>query len=273
MDSAIVTALAEPNRLRIVELLGVAPRSVGEIAAVLQLRQPQVTKHLQTLERAGLVTLHPLGQRRIAALRRERLRELAAWADELTEPGPSEGVLEQYRAAIDAERAALAQTHGVPADRTVAIDRRIPAAPPDVWRAWTIADRVRRWWAPDHFTVADCTVVPAAGGPLRIVLEEGDGTRHRAEGRFVALEPPTTLRFELAPLAADDTPLFRSTSDVRLSGRDGATDLHLSIAVIDAAPAAVAALAGMRLGWEQSLAKLARLLEESPEGERTRPGG
>jgi uncharacterized protein YndB with AHSA1/START domain/DNA-binding transcriptional ArsR family regulator len=262
MDAAIVSALAEPNRLRIVELLGVAPRSVGEIAAALQLRQPQVTKHLQTLERAGLVTVHPLGQRRIAALRRERLRELAAWAGELTEGRPSEDVLEQYRAAIDAERAALARTDGAPADRTVTLDRRLPAAPPDVWRAWTIADRVRRWWAPDHFTVADCTVVPAAGGPLRIVLEEADGTRHRAEGRFLAVEPPTALRFELAPVAPDGSPLFRSTSDVRLSARDGGTDLRLSIAVLDATPQAVPALAGMRLGWQQSLAKLARLLDE-----------
>ena len=51
----VLVALAEPNRLRIVELLGRQPRTVGEIAAALALRQPQVTKHLQTLEHAGVV--------------------------------------------------------------------------------------------------------------------------------------------------------------------------------------------------------------------------
>src|SRR5205809_130135 len=105
MDAQLLAALAEPNRLRIVELLGAAPRSVGEIATTLELRQPQVTKHLQTLERAGVVTMHPLGQRRIYALRREPLRELRAWLEAFDVRLPSEDVLEQYGAAIDAERA------------------------------------------------------------------------------------------------------------------------------------------------------------------------
>ncbi|MGL1442127.1 helix-turn-helix domain-containing protein, partial [Vibrio parahaemolyticus] len=45
MDSRLLAALAEPNRLRIIELLGEAPRPVGEIATTLGVRQPQVTKH------------------------------------------------------------------------------------------------------------------------------------------------------------------------------------------------------------------------------------
>jgi DNA-binding MarR family transcriptional regulator len=36
-----------------VRLLAATPRPVGEIALALDLRQPQVTKHLQTLERVG----------------------------------------------------------------------------------------------------------------------------------------------------------------------------------------------------------------------------
>src|SRR5919108_3262588 len=79
MDSRLLAALAEPNRLRIVELLGESPRAVGEIAIRLDLRQPQTTKHLQTLERAGLVEMHRLGRRRIYALRREQLRALGDW--------------------------------------------------------------------------------------------------------------------------------------------------------------------------------------------------
>ena len=64
MDGALLAALAEPNRLRIVELLNIAPRAVGEIASKLDLRQPQVTKHLQALERAGLVAVRRRGQMR-----------------------------------------------------------------------------------------------------------------------------------------------------------------------------------------------------------------
>src|SRR4051812_8761530 len=105
VDPVLVAALAEPNRVRIVELLNAAPRPGGEIAASLGLRQPQVTKHLQTLERAGVVTMHPLGQRRIYALRREPLRELRAHLEAFDGDHPSEDALAQYARAIEAERA------------------------------------------------------------------------------------------------------------------------------------------------------------------------
>ena len=76
-----LTALAEPNRLRIVELLREGPRPVGEIAAALQLRQPQVSKHLRVLSEAGLVEVHPLAQQRIYRLRAEPFLALDAWLD------------------------------------------------------------------------------------------------------------------------------------------------------------------------------------------------
>src|SRR2546428_5247339 len=120
MDGAFLAALAEPNRLRIVELLNVAPRAVGEIASKLDLRQPQVTKHLQALERAGLVSMHPLGQRRIYALRREALRELQQWVAGFAADHPSEDVLVRYQAAIEAERALTAHPGGPDDARTFA---------------------------------------------------------------------------------------------------------------------------------------------------------
>jgi DNA-binding transcriptional ArsR family regulator len=90
VDFRLLAALAEPNRLRIIELLDESPRAVGEIATRLALRQPQVTKHLQTLERTGLVEMYPLGQRRIYALRRERLSELGSWLARFDVEHPSE---------------------------------------------------------------------------------------------------------------------------------------------------------------------------------------
>src|SRR4051812_49515506 len=64
----IAAALGDAARWRIVELLAERPRSVGELAELSGLRQPQTTKHLQTLARAGLVAVYPLGQRRGYAL-------------------------------------------------------------------------------------------------------------------------------------------------------------------------------------------------------------
>ncbi len=47
------TALAEPSRVRIVELLKDGPRPVGEIGTRLRLSQPQVSKHLGVLKARG----------------------------------------------------------------------------------------------------------------------------------------------------------------------------------------------------------------------------
>lgn len=72
-------ALAEPNRLHIVELLRDGPRSVGEIAERLGLRQPQASKHLRVLSNAGVVEVHPMAQQRIYQLRSQPFQELDAW--------------------------------------------------------------------------------------------------------------------------------------------------------------------------------------------------
>jgi DNA-binding transcriptional ArsR family regulator len=79
--NATLTALAEPNRLRIVELLRDRPRPVGEIAKRLRLRQPQVSKHLRVLSDAGLVDVRPLAQQRIYQLRSEPFTELDKWLE------------------------------------------------------------------------------------------------------------------------------------------------------------------------------------------------
>ena len=74
-------ALAEPNRLQIVELLLAGPRPVGDMVDELGLRQPQVSKHLRVLSEAGLVDVRVDAQRRIYALSPAPLQELEAWLE------------------------------------------------------------------------------------------------------------------------------------------------------------------------------------------------
>jgi len=76
-----LTALAEPNRFRIVELLRSGPRPVNYIGERLQLRQPQVSKHLRVLKEAGLVDVQPRAQQRVYELRPESLRQLHDWVE------------------------------------------------------------------------------------------------------------------------------------------------------------------------------------------------
>ncbi len=73
------TALAEPNRLHIVELLRDGPRSVNEIVTQLGLSQPLVSKHLRVLSQAGLVKVHSIAQQRIYELEPRPFQELDSW--------------------------------------------------------------------------------------------------------------------------------------------------------------------------------------------------
>ena len=81
MEYTTLSALAEPNRLRIVELLRTGPQPVGQIAARLRLRQPQVSKHLRTLAEAGVVAVQPIAQQRIYALQPGPFQELESWVE------------------------------------------------------------------------------------------------------------------------------------------------------------------------------------------------
>jgi len=261
MDVELLGALAEPTRLEIVELLREHPRSVGEVAATLGLRQPQATKHLQALERAGLVTGHALGKRRIYALEREPLRELQAWLAELDADSSSDRVLEQYRAAVESEQRQAVEDPDWAVGRRIRLQRTLPAPPAAVWAYWTSPDLLRRWWSPEHFTVADLELEPSPGGRLRVVLQEADGTRHVAEGRFVSLDPPHALRFELGPLGAGGKQLFSASHRVAFADWGGGTRLSFAIRVTSATPAAAPAIAGMQPGWRQTLSKLRRELD------------
>ncbi|MFC5451546.1 ArsR/SmtB family transcription factor [Paenibacillus aestuarii] len=77
--NSTLTALAEPNRLHIVELLRDGPLTVGEIADRLGLQQPQASKHLRVLSEAGLVEVQPAANRRIYKLRPAPLQEMDRW--------------------------------------------------------------------------------------------------------------------------------------------------------------------------------------------------
>jgi DNA-binding transcriptional ArsR family regulator len=81
MLSTTFGALADPNRLRIVELLLRGPRGVNELAVKLKLQQPQVSKHLKVLREAKLVEVTPQAQSRVYGLRAQPLKELHVWVE------------------------------------------------------------------------------------------------------------------------------------------------------------------------------------------------
>ena len=81
MNPDTLSALGEPNRFRIVELLRTGPRSVNDIRGRLGLRQSQVSQHLAVLKAVGLVEAEPHAQQRLYKLRAQPVKQLQKWID------------------------------------------------------------------------------------------------------------------------------------------------------------------------------------------------
>lgn len=64
-DSDGWTALGDPTRKTIFELLVDHPRAVGELASELPVSRPAVSQHLRVLKNAGLVVDQAVGTRRV----------------------------------------------------------------------------------------------------------------------------------------------------------------------------------------------------------------
>lgn len=78
---AVLRAVADEGRRTLLESLASGPATAGELAALLPIARPGVSRHLRVLREAGLVEVRQEAQRRIYALRPEALGEVDEWLD------------------------------------------------------------------------------------------------------------------------------------------------------------------------------------------------
>jgi DNA-binding transcriptional ArsR family regulator len=77
----VFSAIADPTRRRILELLGERPEAVGDLAARFAVSRPAISKHLRVLSEAGLVRAEPEGRRNIYALEPAPFAAVREWLD------------------------------------------------------------------------------------------------------------------------------------------------------------------------------------------------
>jgi len=77
--SRTFAALADPTRRSILARLAEGDATGNELAEPFTLTQQAISKHLQVLERAGLITRHRVRQARTCRLRPDRLDHAAEW--------------------------------------------------------------------------------------------------------------------------------------------------------------------------------------------------
>ncbi|KQV76556.1 ArsR family transcriptional regulator [Aeromicrobium sp. Root344] len=269
---ALFTALADPARWRLVTLLAERPRPVGVLAQLAGARQPQTTKHLQTLERAGIVTSQRSGQRRIYALQSAPLRELAAALQELAgaaEQADSRVTFDQYGLSLQAERPAADQG-GWADGRTFSFTRALAASPQDAWPYLTETSLLSQWWTPQDLRVSELVFDARPGGDIVQEYRDVEDTSGvdvvvgRAEGVVDAVQPCEHLAYRLSPQLPDGGTAFTAHVGLTLRPTASGAELDLELRVTDSATDAADFIAGIEIGFGQSLDRLVSVIAAEP---------
>lgn len=78
--SSVFSAVSNPVRRRILDILRGGDRSAGNLAVEFPvLPQPAVSRHLRVLRKAGLVSVRQVSQQRIYSLSPDNLKEIDVW--------------------------------------------------------------------------------------------------------------------------------------------------------------------------------------------------
>jgi DNA-binding transcriptional ArsR family regulator len=97
---AVLKAIAEPHRRRILQLVGAEELAAGEIAAHFEVSRSAISQHLTVLREAGLVVERRAGTRRLYRTRPDGLAVVRQFLDEFW----SESLVRLKHAAEQEER-------------------------------------------------------------------------------------------------------------------------------------------------------------------------
>lgn len=239
-------ALAEPNRRRILELVGDQERSAGEIATHFTISRPAVSQHLTVLKHAGLVTERRDGTSRLYTARRQGFAQARWFVD-----GFWNGRLTWlHHADGQPGNDTIAMSQRVSVQRDIAID----ASPERIWELLTDDHLATRWMG---LTASfDLTV----GGAYRNEVVPGSV----ASGTYLDIDPPHQLAHTWGWEAdAGSTVAPGSTIvDVELVPTDTTTLVRLTHHDLPD----VAAAESHSQGWGHYLPRLATAATGQPPG-------
>jgi uncharacterized protein YndB with AHSA1/START domain len=166
---------------------------------------------------------------------------------------------------------------GAPEEQGVFLVRRVLRAPPElVWRAWTDAAHLARWFSPSVWSITHPELELRVGGTWFYGFAGPDFPQMWALWRFVEVDPPRRLVFHLSFANADrqlvaspfggawPARVATTVTLERHAGPTGGTLLTLRQvpheATEEETAAFVAMLPGMAGGWGQTIDSLVAFL-------------
>ena len=137
---------------------------------------------------------------------------------------------------------------------------RVFAAPREtVFKAWSSADHIKRWFCPDGYSVPEAKVEMRVGGAFEVCMRSPEGVDHWTRGTFTEVVAPERLAIDhhvIDPCGGG--PLFSALTRVNFSDDAAGGTLMEVVQTYSAAGAAQAEqmLKGAPEGWRQTLDKL-----------------
>lgn len=149
-----------------------------------------------------------------------------------------------------------------PAQREVTLTRIFDAPIELVWSAWTDPKHLAQWWGPKSFTNPVCEFDLKPGGAIRIHMRAPHGVVYPMTGTVKEFVPYERLVFTSVARDLDDNPLLEGMNTITFEKMCAKTKVTVHSRAVGIAPIAPQMLAGMEMGWTQSLEKLAELVED-----------
>jgi uncharacterized protein YndB with AHSA1/START domain len=138
------------------------------------------------------------------------------------------------------------------------LSRVLHAPRATVFRAWTSAEHVKRWFCPETFTIPEANVQRHVGGTFDVCMRSPTGEQHWIRGTFVEIKPDTRLVIDMVVDDSAGKKLFRAYTEVGFADAVGGTriDLVQTYTLLDSSVAWM--MQGAPEGWRTTLDKLER---------------
>jgi uncharacterized protein YndB with AHSA1/START domain len=140
----------------------------------------------------------------------------------------------------------------------VRVSRLFPAPRETVFKAWSSADHVKRWFCPDGYSVPEAKVEMRVGGAFEVCMRSPEGVDHWTRGTFTEVMSPERLTIDhhvINPCGGG--PLFSAVTQVKFSAAPGGTLMEVvQTYSFPATAQAEQMLKGAPEGWRQTLDKL-----------------
>jgi len=142
------------------------------------------------------------------------------------------------------------------AETEVVLTRVFDAPRALVFKIWTEAHHLAKWWGPRDFTNPVCELDVRVGGRIFIEMHAPDGTVYPMTGRFWEVVKPERLVFAAIAEDRDGQALLEGLITVTFEEEGEKTRLTVREKAAALQPAAAAMIARMETGWAQSLYRL-----------------